>query len=429
MEQLLHYAWKHKFLPLKPLQTTQGESIEIIDPGLPNSNEGPDFFNAKIKIGGGLWVGNVEIHRQSSDWKRHGHHLDKNYDSVILHVASCIDAEVHRSNGELIPQMELHCPPYLLDNYRQLIEASRYPACYLLVPELPKLLLHSWLSHLQVERFEQKTERIMQLLNRHGKDWEHVFFITLARSFGFGTNSEAFEYWAETVPLQAVNKHRDSLLQIEAFFFGQAGLLQEVPADDYTEKLMREYAYLRHKFGIAPSDNCRWKLLRMRPGNFPHVRIAQLATFYHRSQGLLSVIMETETLKDLRDILRGGTSEYWLTHYVFGETSPMQPKTLSNSTIDLLIINTVIPFLYAYGKHKGDYAMQQRANSLLEDMKPENNYIIRIWKECGLEAAHAGDSQALIQLKKNYCDMKKCLHCRIGYEYLKARPADTQSVG
>ena len=150
MEQLLHYAWKHKFLPLKPLQTTQGESIEIIDPGLPNSNAGPDFFNAKIKIGGVLWVGNVEIHRQSSDWKRHGHHLDKNYDSVILHVASCIDAEVHRSNGELIPQMELHCPPYLLDNYRQLIEASRYPACYLLVPELPKLLLHSWLSHLQV---------------------------------------------------------------------------------------------------------------------------------------------------------------------------------------------------------------------------------------------------------------------------------------
>lgn len=419
MEQLLHYVWKHKLFPLKPLLTAEGESIEIIDPGQANYNAGPDFFNAKIKIGGVVWVGNIEIHQQSSEWERHGHHLDSNYDSVILHVASEIDASVRRSDGETIPQLELHCPGYLSDNYRQLIEADRYPACYRLIPALPKLLLHSWLSRLQTERFEQKTDKIMQLLGRHRKDWEHVFFIILARNFGFGTNSDAFELWAETIPLQAVNKHRDSLFQIEAFFFGQAGLLQEVPADEYTDRLMKEYTYLSHKFGLRPSANSRWKLLRMRPDNFPHVRIAQLASFYYRSQGLLSALMEAQSLKSLRDMLRCGTSEYWLTHYVFGETSTPHPKTLSNQTIDLLVINTVIPFLYAYGKYKTDNILIQRANGLLEEMRPENNFIVRIWKECGLEAAHAGDSQALIQLKKNYCDIKKCLYCRIGYEYLK----------
>lgn len=419
MEQLLHYVWKHKLFPLKPLLTAEGESIEIIDPGQANYNAGPDFFNAKIKIGGVVWVGNIEIHQQSSEWERHGHHLDSNYDSVILHVASEIDASVRRSDGETIPQLELHCPGYLSDNYRQLIEADRYPACYRLIPALPKLLLHSWLSRLQTERFEQKTDKIMQLLGRHRKDWEHVFFIILARNFGFGTNSDAFEFWAETIPLQAVNKHRDSLFQIEAFFFGQAGLLQEVPADEYTDRLMKEYTYLSHKFGLRPSANSRWKLLRMRPDNFPHVRIAQLASFYYRSQGLLSALMEAQSLKSLRDMLRCGTSEYWLTHYVFGEASPPHPKTLSNQTIDLLVINTVIPFLYAYGKYKTENILIQRANGLLEEMRPENNFIVRIWKECGLEAAHAGDSQALIQLKKNYCDIKKCLYCRIGYEYLK----------
>ncbi len=427
MEQLLHYVWKHRLFPLKPLLTVSGESLEVIDPGLPNRNAGPDFFNAKVKIGNMMWVGNVEIHMHSSDWKRHGHHMDKNYDSVVLHVASHIDSEVSRSDGTLIPQMELHCPSYLLDNYRRLIETDRYPACYSLIAELPELMLHSWLSCLQTERFEQKTERIMQLLEHYNKDWENVFFITLARNFGFGANSEAFEFWAENVPLQAVNKHRDNLFQIEAFFFGQAGLLQqEIPADEHTENLIKEYSYLSHKFGLRPSDKCRWKLLRMRPGNFPHVRIAQLAAFHHRSQGLLSALMEANTHKDLRNILRGGTSEYWLTHYVFGEVSPMRPKTLGDSTIDLLIINTVIPFLYAYGKHKNDNTLLQRANRLLEEMNPENNYIVRIWSECGLKAANAGDSQALIQLKKNYCDMKKCLYCRIGYEYFR-KPVRTEN--
>ena len=332
MEHLLQFVWKHKLFPLTPLHTTQGQTVEVIDPGLPNPDAGPDFFNAKIKIDGILWVGNVEIHVHASDWKRHHHHQDRAYDSVILHVASDIDAETFRTDGTPIPQMELHYPPYLLDNYRELIETSHYPACYRLIPRLPKLLLHSWLSSLQTERFEQKTQRIQAQLTQSKGDWEQAFFLTLARNFGFGTNSDAFEQWAQTIPLQAVNKHRDNLFQIEAIFFGQAGLLQELPSDDYSAQLTKEYAYLAHKFELQPSEHLRWKMLRMRPGNFPHVRIAQLANLYHRSQGMLSQLLLASTVKELRDLLRGGTSLYWLTHYVFGESSPARPKTLSDAS-------------------------------------------------------------------------------------------------
>ena len=418
MEQLLHYVWKHKLFPLKPLQTTDGLEVEVIDTGLWNTDSGPDFFNAKIKINGVLWVGNIEIHTKASDWKTHHHVGNTDYDNVILHIASEIDYEPCRSNGEKIPQMELHYPAYLLEGYNELIRTAHYPACYKIIPSLPKILMHSWLNTLQIERFEEKTKRISKLMDKYNNNWEDVFFITLARNFGFGTNSDAFELWAQTIPLRAVDKHRDNLFQVEAIFFGQSGLLDSV-YDDYTDKLIKEYTYLKHKFGFTTSENCRWKLLRMRPGNFPHVRIAQLAKLYHTSQGLLSKILEAETIEQLRPMLETDTSEYWITHYTFGEISTPVKKNLSVSSINLLIINTVIPFLYAYGKHRGINRLTDRASEMLETLKPENNFITRMWKECGLEAAHAGDSQALIQLKKNYCDPKKCLYCRIGFEYLK----------
>ncbi len=422
MEQLLHYVWKHKLFGLQRLQTTAGYDVEVIDPGLANIHAGPDFFNAKVKINGVLWVGNIEIHNRASDWFRHNHHTDTAYDSVVLHVVLVADATIYRTNGEEIPQMELHYPDSLKTNYEELLREDKYPACFRIIPQLSSLTVHGWLSALQTERFAVKTEQIEERLNAYSQDWEAAFFITLARNFGFGVNSDAFELWAKSVPLAAVNKHRDNLFQIEAFFFGLAGLLQELATDEYTEKIIKEYAYLKHKFQLTPVEECRWRFLRMRPGNFPHVRIAQLACLYHRSQGLFSQLMEMQTLGQLRDVLKGGTSEYWLTHYTFGEGSPSHPKTLSRSSIDLLVINTVIPFLYAYGKHRKDESLCLRATALLEELPPENNYIIRTWKECGLQAAHAGDSQALIQLKKSYCDTRKCLYCRFGYEYFKRKP-------
>lgn len=419
MEQLLHYVWKHKIFPLKELKTTTGQQVEVIDTGLANTDAGPDFFNAKLKLDDVLWIGNIEIHERSSDWFKHGHHADAGYNSVILHIASEIDTEISRSNGERIPQIQLICPEAVRTNYKELLETDSYPPCYRIIPSLPPFTAHSWMTALQMERFEQKATLLNERLKRCQGNWEDAFFITLARNFGFGLNGDAFETWAHRLPFRAVDKHRNDLFQIEAIFFGQAGILEDSDGDGYYLRLKKEYTYLQHKFGLIPMDASLWRFLRLRPANFPHIRIAQLACLYHRAYGLLSRIMETETLQGVRDILKGGTSEYWLTHYTFGGSSPSRPKTLSNTSLDLLIINTVVTFLYAYGLHKGNRVLCARAGSFLEELKAENNYITRMWEQCGMKASNAADSQALIQLKKEYCDKKKCLYCRIGYEYLK----------
>ena len=419
MEQLLHYVWKHKIFSLKELKTTTGQQVEVIDTGLANTDAGPDFFNAKLKLDGVLWIGNIEIHERSSDWFKHGHHADAGYNSVILHIASEIDMEISRSNGERIPQIQLICPEAVRTNYKELLETDSYPPCYRIIPSLPPFTAHSWMTALQMERFEQKATLLNERLKRCQGNWEDAFFITLARNFGFGLNGDAFETWAHQLPFRAVDKHRNDLFQIEAIFFGQAGILEDSDGDGYYLRLKKEYTYLQHKFGLIPMDASLWRFLRLRPANFPHIRIAQLACLYHRAYGLLSRIMETETLQGVRDILKGGTSEYWLTHYTFGGSSPSRPKALSNTSLDLLIINTVVTFLYAYGLHKGNRVLCARAGSFLEELKAENNYITRMWEQYGMKASNAADSQALIQLKKEYCDKKKCLYCRIGYEYLK----------
>ena len=421
MEQLLHYVWKHKIFPLKELKTTTGQQVEVIDTGLANTDAGPDFFNAKLKLDGVLWIGNIEIHERSSDWFKHGHHADAGYNSVILHIASEIDMEISRSNGERIPQIQLICPEAVRTNYKELLETASYPPCYRIIPSLSPFTAHSWMSALQMERFEQKATLLNERLKRCQGNWEDAFFITLARNFGFGLNGDAFETWAHQLPFRAVDKHRNDLFQIEAIFFGQAGILEDSDGDGYYLRLKKEYIYLQHKFELIPMNTSLWRFLRLRPANFPHIRIAQLACLYHRAYGLLSRIMETETLQGVRDILKGGTSEYWLTHYTFGGSSPSRPKTLSNTSLDLLIINTVVTFLYAYGLHKGNRVLCARAGSFLEELKAENNYITRMWEQCGMKASNAADSQALIQLKKEYCDKKKCLYCRIGYEYLKRK--------
>lgn len=421
MEQLLHYVWKHKIFSLKELKTTTGQQVEVIDTGLANTDTGPGFFNAKLKLDGVLWIGNIEIHERSSDWFKHGHHADAGYNSVILHIASEIDMEISRSNGERIPQIQLICPEAVRTNYKELLETASYPPCYRIIPSLSPFTAHSWMSALQMERFEQKATLLNERLKRCQGNWEDAFFITLARNFGFGLNGDAFETWAHRLPFRAVDKHRNDLFQIEAIFFGQAGILEDSDGDGYYLRLKKEYTYLQHKFGLIPMDASLWRFLRLRPANFPHIRIAQLACLYHRAYGLLSRIMETETLQGVRDILKGGTSEYWLTHYTFGGSSPSRPKTLSNTSLDLLIINTVVTFLYAYGLHKGNRVLCARAGSFLEELKAENNYITRMWEQCGMKTSNAADSQALIQLKKEYCDKKKCLYCRIGYEYLKRK--------
>ena len=423
MEQLLHYVWKHKIFPLSLLQTTSGRPVEVIDPGLPNMNAGPDFFNAKLKIDGTLWVGNVEVHTQASDWLLHRHDRDKAYDTVILHVVGESNCDVYRTNGELVPQMVLTCPDTVRLRYEELRQTEIYPPCYSILASLPKLTVHSWLSALQVERFERKAQDIAVRLERCNNHWEDVFFITLARNFGFGLNGDAFEAWAGHLPLRAVDKHRDSLFQVEAFFFGQAGLLEEDSIQDsYYQKLRKEFYYLQHKFDLpAPMAAGQWRFLRLRPDNFPHVRLAQLADLYHKEQLLFSRIMAVETPEDVKQILTVQLSPYWEEHFSFAKTSPRRKKRMGENTLNLLLINTVIPFLYAYGIHKADERLCDRATCFLEALKAEDNHIIRMWSGAGLPVSTAADSQALLQLQKEYCDRKDCLRCRFGYEYLKRK--------
>jgi hypothetical protein len=415
--------------PLQEMHTTDGKLVEVIDPGLHNRNAGPDFFNAKVKIDGTLWVGNVEIHDRSHDWYVHGHDHDSAYNNVVLHVAGVVDDNVITSDGKFLPQLQLDVPKEINDHYKELLETDQYPPCYKIIPDLTKLTIHSWMSALQTERLEQKTEAIKARVDRNNGSWEDGYFTTLARNYGFGINGDAFEMWANTLPLKAVDHHRDDVFQIEAIFMGQAGLLElnTIPSqyqrdalnEGYFAKLRNEYQYLAHKFSMKPMDVTMWRFLRLRPQNFPHIRISQLANLYYSRRAGLSSLVECTTIEQLKAVLATSVTPYWETHYTFGSTSCRNDKNLSPASLNLLMINTAIPMLFAYGKHKSDEALCDRAFDLLEQLKAENNHITRLWQQCGLIAQNAGDSQALIQLKKEYCDKKDCLRCRIGFEYLK----------
>lgn len=432
MEQLLHYVWKHRILPLGKLCTTSGQEVEVIDPGLHNHDAGPDFFNAKVRIGGQVWVGNVEIHLRSSDWQRHGHQLDPAYNNVILHVAEVVDAEVVTQDGKQLPQLCLPIPEDVNEHYAELCRTEDYPRCWRIIPSLSRLTVHSWMSALLAERLAERAQRCLDWLKAVDGDWERTLFVALARNFGFGVNGDAFEAWGKALPLHAAAKHRDDLFQLEALFLGTAGLLaleavpptarQAAAEDSYFLRLQREWAYLKHKFQLPePMAYERWRYLRLRPQNFPHLRIVQLANLYFRGTASFAALMKASSREALHAALDAAPSDYWQRHYLFGLESRRSEKHLSPSSRDLIIINTVCPMLFGYGEAHNDPSVQERAVELLEELRPEQNYIIRQWQQCGVEVASAADSQALIQLKRIYCDRKDCLRCRFGFEYLKRK--------
>lgn len=420
MEQLLHYVWKHKMFPLHTLRTTQGAEIEVIDTGLVNTNAGPDFFNAKLKIDGTLWVGNVEIHTSSSDWFKHGHHTDAAYNNVILHVVAQADGETPRDNGEVIPQLVLPCPDHVKQHFTELKQATFTPACYAVVAALPQIIISSWLTALQTERFEQKSSLLKQRLEKCANNWEDAFFVTLARYAGVGINGDAFEHWANSIPWNFAAKIRDDVSRIEALFLGMAGFLKGDAVDEYMAKLQREFRYQTHLYGLPDTmEVSRWKFLRLRPDNFPYIRISQLAMLYHQSFGLFSKLMEADSIEAIRLLLTANVSSYWQSHYTFGQSSATKPKQWGKTLQDILIINCIVPFLYSYGLHRGEEHLCARAQKLLEELKAENNFITRLWHQTGITAHNAAESQALLQLYRSYCEPKKCLFCRFGYEYLR----------
>ncbi|MBI9055722.1 MAG: DUF2851 family protein [Bacteroidales bacterium] len=413
-EDFLHYIWKYKLYREDKLLTQDNESIEIINSGVHNFDSGPDFFNAKVKIGETVWAGNIEIHVKSSDWNLHKHNKDKAYDNVILQVVFNHDKDITRTNGQVIPTVEIKFNNDLLNNYQSLLEKNSWIACENDLPLVDPFIVMSWMEKLTVERLEQKSTRISESLIALSNSWETAFYIQLARNFGFKLNSDPFEMLAKSLSLNILAKHKDNLFQIEALLFGQAGFLEEETGDEYYKNLRKEYNYLQKKFQLKPIEKHLWKFLRSRPGNFPTIRIAQFASLIYNSRSLFSKIIEINNLDEFYTLFKVKPSEYWDEHYQFNKDSVVKSKALGKSAIDVVLINSIVPFLFVFGKSKGNYMYQERALNLLESIKPEKNSIINSWNDLNIKSKSAFDTQALIQLKNKYCNQKKCLNCQIG---------------
>lgn len=420
-EELLHFVWSTGNFNSLNLTTTTGDKIDIIYKGLHNTNAGPDFLNAKVKIGDTTWAGQVEMHVNASAWEQHAHHRDKAYDNVILHVVYEADKEVKRADGTIMPTLALKglINEKVIDQYEDLISNSHWIPCEKLLPQVDEFIINSWLDRLTAERLEQKTDPIATLLKETKNDWQEAFYRMLARYFGLKVNAEPFEALAHSLPQIIIAKHKTSLLQIEALLYGQAGLLESPFKDDYPNQLKKEYEFLRHKHNLTPISASQWKFLRLRPANFPTVRLAQLADLLYHSTSLFSKVIEATTYKELRNLFNAGVSEYWVTHYRFDTESKKKDKHLGTAAIDLLLINTVIPFIFTYGKMKDLPDLQDRALAYLEEIKPETNNIVTHWEDLGIRAKSAYQTQALLQLKNNYCTPKQCLTCGIGNSILK----------
>ncbi|MFV0554099.1 MAG: DUF2851 family protein [Mangrovibacterium sp.] len=415
-EEFLHFLWKHKLYDQQAMCTQSGKTLQVISPGFQNNDAGPDFTNARIIIDETVWVGNVEIHLKASDWKRHRHHEDKAYDSVILHVVAEDDLAVQSTEGEAIETFCMSYSPILANNYRSLLQNDQSIRCERKIKLLPSINIQFWLNRLIVERLEQKTELIKTDLERSTNNWNEVFYWFLAKSFGFKVNALPFELLAKALPLKILAKHQENIFQLEALLFGTAGLLHhpKVASDDYLEKLRKEYAFLQQKYQLKPLQAHLWKFARMRPLSFPTVRLAQFAKLIHQSYALFSKVIEIDDLIILRKLLAVQTSDYWETHFQFGNASARHIKNLGVNSINGLLINTIVPFLFVYGMAQDDDKLKERAMRFLEELPAEQNSIISDWSLAGIAPSSALQSQALLQLHKVYCLPKRCLQCAIG---------------
>ena len=410
-EILLHYIWEHCLWAGFEQQTTDGRRVEILSVGEHNRDAGPDYSHARIRIDGREWIGNIEIHVCSSDWLRHKHHLDKAYDTVILHVVRTADKPIYNSRGELIPQCELQYPSnkdYLTELFQtaqQMDSAQARIGCAEQLLREPALLTEGWKKTLLRKRFECKRASIERLLTITKGSWEHALYISFARNFGFHTNSVPFEELAINTPLAYLQKHRNNLFQLTALLMGQAGLI----ADD--EAMAKEYDFLRTKFGLTPLDASVWKNARLRPQNSPELRIRQFAQLLYQSEALLSKILDTDDLKSLVALFE-----------VSPEGIAGGAKPVGKSSIDILLINTVLPYKYAYALRRNDSAQAEHAMALMERIAPENNTIIRQWRILGQQVTSAADTQALLHLYQNYCQHHECINCEVGYKIFEQSP-------
>lgn len=424
MEKLMHYVWQHKLWTGADMTTVDGRRLRVIDPGLHNNDAGPDFFNAKIIIGDRLWCGNVEIHVRASDWMRHNHQNDPAYDSVILHVVAVDDMRISHSDGREIDQTVMTCAPDFSRRYAELVDSGGADrlSCAGELSSVPSIYINDWLTSLGYERLNDKSDRIAALVERFNGSWADALYVTLARALGFGVNSDAFERLALATPLHCLMRHRDSQVTVEGTLFGQAGFLDNPPdTSHYVQRMQQEYEFMCSKFGLQRPQSLGWRMARMRPNNFPHRRIATLASLITGGFRIGSDIFSVTGEADARSLFDISLTGYWSRRYNFTAESSPTVKALSQDSVTVLIINVVAPMLYAYGLAYGDTAMRERAVALLHSLAAERNSVVRLCQDAGMACDNAFTSQAMIQLRRAYCEPRKCLYCRIGHRLLAAR--------
>ena len=420
-EEFLHFLWRTKKIQPEHLVTTDGRVIDILDFGTYNVDSGPDFFNAKINIEGTVWAGNIEMHVFSSDWKRHKHQHDKAYENVILHVVYENDKDILLSNENTsIPTLALKgkIPKSFVDNYFNLMQSKALIPCQNMISTVAFEKIELWKYTLAIDRLYHKSQQVSDILLSTGNDWEETLYIMLARYFGAKVNTEPFERLARSLPLKVVNKNKDKRDTLDALFFGQAGMLMANYEDEYLVRLKKEYQFQQKKYSLKPIDPVAWKFSKMRPMNFPTIRIAQFSGLMYRVTFLFSQIRESTYPAEIRQMLHSDVTEYWYDHYRFGTLSSAMKKNTSIDFVDLLLINAIAPVLYHYGRSSGDEKCIDVAIKLLEAIGSEKNSVIDHWKELGISSKTAFDSQALIHLKNNYCNEFKCLSCKIGNEIM-----------
>lgn len=420
-ENLLQFIWKLKLFSMHKLESTAGEKIQIISVGNENLNAGPDFLNAKIKINNQLWVGNVELHIQASDWYAHHHEIDKRYDSVILHIVWNHDVDVFRKNNSPVSTLELktYVAKELLMSYENLFHKPiKWIQCESLIYGVNNFVISNWLNRLFFERLEQKAMYINSLLKKTNQNWEATLFMLLAKNFGLKVNADAFYMMASSFDFSVVRKVSFDIHQLEALLFGQSGLLNSDAECAYYNKLKNEYQFLKRKFNLNEPLTNNMQFFRLRPSNFPTIRLSQLAMLYKKQHHLFSQIIDVNSVSDFYKILNVSTSSFWETHYTFERESKKSIKKLSKAFVDLLLINTILPikFLYLKSIETTNYTS---VISVFEELKPEKNAIITNFNNLKINSKTALETQALLQLKNEYCNKQRCLDCAIGKEVLK----------
>lgn len=416
----MQYVWQFRLIPSIKLSTVDGRRISIINPGMINSDSGPDFFNADIKIDGQQWIGNVEIHVRASDWFRHGHDKDPAYDSVILHVVEYDDAPVFRTNGQRIPQMELKCEPNLNAHFNALVSSSPVQLpCGMQIKSIPNVYISDWIDSLAIQRLQDKAEALTTLTKNLNGDWASGIYTFIARALGFGKNADPFERLARSTPLKYLRHHTDNITAIESMLFGQAGMLGlSYPDNEYYRQLQRDYDFYRQKFNLTKPNSLGWKMSKLRPQNFPHRRIAYLAALVANGIASPYGYHRDDTLQTIREKIDLQLTGYWSRHYTFSsETAPFAIQ-MSRASLDLILINAIIPTLYAWGTYTNEQWMIDQAIDYLHEMKPENNMLVRLFTDLGIKCPDAFTSQGIIQLRRKYCEQRQCLNCRLGHRIL-----------